>query len=289
MRYSTDVRVSSLEISSYMVEKGSKYSPFALKLGNMITHKQHQREPTSKELFKNRTMTIQGLQNAPRDSAFIAVNTEHVAITSEKDHILHQVGLAYFQTPRQQGSTSLSTSQPCLQDFYVKNQIQALTLNINISMPARRSHRFGQEQQVGIGNLEAAIIDFIKSCNNKAHLLLIGFEMAAEWAYLPRFSPQAISFFLAWVDLRDIAKDITSSVRVIPGLTSLLQIFGYHWKDIQPGKKNLHGCMTDNDGDDAVATCALANALLFSENHEKLRFRQECGQIAHIFTRKKGS
>ena len=61
--------------------------------------------------------------------------------------------------------------------------------------------------------------------------------MAAEWTYLFENFPQAIPFFSAWMDIRDIAKDLTSSVGVIPGLTSLLQIFGYHWKDLQPSRK----------------------------------------------------
>ncbi|KAI1383558.1 uncharacterized protein F4822DRAFT_420966 [Hypoxylon trugodes] len=154
-------------------------------------------------------------------------------------------------------------------------------------MPVRRSHRFGQKLQVDPEDLEPIIVDFIQSCKNKAKLVLIGFEMAAEWTYLSEIFPKAIPFFSAWVDLRDIAKDITSSVGVIPGLVSLLQIFGYHWKDLQPSKKDSGGGITDNAGDDAIATYALANALLNSENHERLRFRQECGRIARTFTKKK--
>lgn len=248
------------------------------------------------------------LRNALKNSSFLAIDTEHVAITSEKDRFLHQVGLAYLPTLVQEDSpqtdiTSLRTSEPYLQEFFTKSHIQALTLNINISkeqkdnlvclrggrdMPARRSHRFVQEQQVNLEDVEAAIVDFIQSCNNKRDLVLIGFEMAAEWTYLSGSFPQAMPFFSAWVDLRDIAKDITSSVGVIPGLVSLLQIFGYHWKEIQPGRGNLNSGIADNAGDDAVAACALANALLIPENQEKLRFRQECGQIARIFTKKKG-
>ncbi|UKZ75392.1 hypothetical protein TrVFT333_003076 [Trichoderma virens FT-333] len=85
-----------------------------------------------------------------------------------------------------------------------------------------------------------AIVDFIQGCDSKANLVLVGFEMAAEWTYLSRNFPQAIPFFSAWVDLRDIAKDVTSSVGIIPGLVSLLKIFGYHWKDLQPGEEESH-------------------------------------------------
>lgn len=155
-------------------------------------------------------------------------------------------------------------------------------------MPARRSHRFGLEQQVDLNNLETAITDFAQSCNKKVKLVLIGFEMAAEWEYLFSLFPRAMPLFSAWVDLRDIANDIASSVGVIPGLGPLLQHFGYHWKDIKPGRGKLgHGGTADNAGDDAVATCALAHALLSKENQGKLRLRQECCQIAGKVTKKK--
>lgn len=95
-------------------------------------------------------------------------------------------------------------------------------------MPTRRRHRFGREQQVDLENLEETVIEFIQSCEGKGSLVLMGFEMAAEWTYLSRNFSRAVPFFSAWVDLRDIGKDISSSVGVIPGLVSLLKIFGYY-------------------------------------------------------------
>ncbi|KAF5025686.1 hypothetical protein F66182_2292 [Fusarium sp. NRRL 66182] len=244
---------------------------------------------------------MRGFCNALKDSAFIAIDTEHVAITSERDRLLDQVGLAYIQNIAQQDSIP-SRVKPDLQQFYTSNNIQTLTLNINLSqerkdelsrlggkgMPARRAHRFGQEQRVSLQDLAAITVEFIQSCNKaKKNLVLVGFAMAAKWTYLSRYFPQAMPFFSSWVDLRDIAKDATSSIGAIPGLVSLLQLFGYHWKDIQPGR-SLNSGIADNAGDDAVATFALASALLSSKNQEKLRFRQECGRIARIFTKKKG-
>ncbi|QYS97194.1 hypothetical protein H0G86_004425 [Trichoderma simmonsii] len=265
----------------------------------MATYKQLHREPAFRELFSKRIITLQDLYDISKNSSIIAIDTEHFPITSEKDRILHQVGLAHVQTLihdlPQTNDTSRSTSRPCFQDFYTENKIRALTLIINISkekreeivrlkgeggVPTRRRHRFGREQQVDLDNLEEIIIEFIQSCDSKGNLVLMGFEMAAEWTYLSRNFPRAVPFFSTWVDLRDIAKDISSSVGVIPGLVSLLKIFGYHWKDIQPGRGDLGGGIADNAGDDAVATCVLASALLDSENHEKLRFRQECSRIA---------
>ncbi|KAM5370898.1 hypothetical protein ACJZ2D_008331 [Fusarium nematophilum] len=285
-------------------------TPPILENSDMVTYKQLQRDLASGDLFSNRITTLQGLRDVLKDSAFLAIDTELVAITCEKDRILHQIGLAYLPTmaqqdpPRTESTSPSTTSRPRLGEFYTENQIQGLTLNINVSkekpdhlvrlgghrgMPIRRSHRFGQEQHVDLENSEDVILDFIQSCSNgKANLVMIGFEMAAEWTSLYRVFPRAMPFLSAWVDLRDIAKDITSWVGVIPGLASLLQIFGYNWKDIQPGKGNPKGGIADNAGDDAVATCALAKALLSSENQEQLSFRQECGRIARIFTKKKG-
>lgn len=155
-------------------------------------------------------------------------------------------------------------------------------------MPARRSHRFGQQQWVNLENLEAAIVDFIQSCpRKKINLVLVGFEMAAEWTYLYTVFPRAMPFFSAWMDLRDIAQDITSSVGVIPGLVSLLQTVGYHWKDVQPGRGNCNGGNADNAGDDAIATCALVTALLSSKNQEKLRFDKNAAEWLDSLPRRK--
>ncbi|WAO84544.1 Hypothetical protein NCS54_00176100 [Fusarium falciforme] len=243
---------------------------------NIATYEHLQREPASRDLFSNRITRLQGLRNALKDSAFLVIDTEHVAITNEKDRILHQVGLAYFPAPAPDSTTSPNTDRPNLRDICAAKQLKGLTLNIKIDqgrqdglvrtgghlgMPVRRAHRFGQERQVDLEDLEAAILDFIQSCDKKANLVMIGFGMAAEWEYFP----QAMRFFSAWADLRDIAKDIAP-----------------------PGRGDLGGGVADNAGDDAVATCALAGALLLPENQQKLRLRQECGRIAGIFTKKKG-
>ncbi|KAK4084558.1 uncharacterized protein Triagg1_1038 [Trichoderma aggressivum f. europaeum] len=237
----------------------------------MATYKQLQREPAFRELLSKRIATLQDLFDSSKDSAFIAIDTEHFPIASGKDRILHQVGLAHVRTLIQDSPetdvASRSTSRPCFQNFYNENKIRALTLNINIGkekreeivclkgeggVPTRRRHRFGREQQVDLENLEGIIVDFMQGCKGKANLVLMGFEMAAEWTYLSRHFARAVPFFSAWVDLRDVCKDISLSVGVILGLISLLKIFGYHWKDIQPDRGDLGGGIADNAGDDAV-------------------------------------
>lgn len=268
----------------------------------MATYEQLQGELSSRDLFNNRITKLQGLQNALQGLAFLAIDTEHVTITSDKDHILHQVGLAYFPAPAPDSPTLPNAERPNLQDFYATKQLKGLTLNIKIDqdtqdslvragghrgMPVRRAHRFGQERQVDLEGLEAAILDFIQSCDKKESLVMVGYGMAAEWEYLSTQFPQAMRFFSAWADLRDISKDI-APVGNVAGLTSLLKIFRYHWQDLKPGREDLGGGVADNAEDDAVATCALAGALLLLENQQKLRLRQECGRIAGIFAKKKG-
>lgn len=73
-----------------------------------------------------------------------------------------------------------------------------------------------------------------------------------------------------------------------PGLRLCSRFFRYHRQDLKPGRGDLGGVVADNAGDDAVATCVLAGALLLLENQQNLRLRQECGRIAGIFTKKKG-
>ncbi|KAJ2990272.1 hypothetical protein NUW58_g3036 [Xylaria curta] len=189
-------------------------------------------------------------------------------------------------------------SRPRLNDFVDENRVQSLTINVNLSdqtredlirhkggIPKRRPSFFGCERQVDLDDLESAVIEFIQSCNS-TKLVLIGFEMPAEWTYLLRNFPKAIPYFSFWIDLRDIAKDITA-IGVIPGRVSVLQTLGYHWKDIKGFNKQKHGS-ADNAGNDAVSVLAMANAFLSPENQEKLQFRQKCDQIAqYTFNKKK--
>ncbi|EXK99480.1 hypothetical protein FOQG_02002 [Fusarium oxysporum f. sp. raphani 54005] len=274
----------------------------------MAAYQKLQRDPASKDLFNKRITTLEGLRNISSNSSFLAIDTEHIAVTSERDRVLHQLGIAFLPTLKQSelsstDATSTSTNRPSLKPFYDDNEISGLTLNINIrkevqdhlialrggkGLPIRRSLRFGEEKRVDIENLESAVIEFIQNCNHDSSLVLLGFGMAAEWTYLFEAFPRAIPLFSAWVDLRDIAKDITSSTSVIPGLVPCLQLFGYHWKDILSIKGNSSGGIADNAGDDAVSTCALANALLSPTNQEKLIFRQQCAQIAQVFSKKNG-
>ncbi|KAI1146749.1 hypothetical protein F4825DRAFT_439668 [Nemania diffusa] len=249
----------------------------------MATYQQLQRDPASRVLFSNRITTIEGLQRTLKDHAFIALDTEHGPIESERSRALYQVGLAYLPT------MSPFPGQSRLDDFIHKNQIQSLTLNINLSnqtredliryrgaIPNRRRSRFGHECQVNLDDLETAVIGFIQACDS-TKLVLIGFEMAAEWTYLSRNFPKAIPYFSFWIDLRDIAKDITAAIGVIPGRVSVLRTLGYSPRDINGSNK--HGS-ADNAVNDAISVLAMANAFLGPENQEKLRDRQKCNQIA---------
>ena len=83
-----------------------------------------------------------------------------------------------------------------------------------------------------------------------------------------------ISSLSAWVDLRDIGDDIART-GVLPGLTAMLKMLGYHWRDLKLGRQNgKHSGIADDASDDAIATLALAQAFLLPENHKELRFRQ---------------
>ncbi|KAH7319738.1 hypothetical protein B0I35DRAFT_511253 [Stachybotrys elegans] len=180
--------------------------------------------------------------------------------------------------------------KPCIQEFFNQNQIRALTLNVKISqkeedglrIPVRSPHRFGQEQQVDLDNLEDVIISFIKDSayQDGDNLILVGFGLSTEWRYLMKHFPKAAPYFSSWLDVRDIAQDITS-LGNIPGLKKLLYLFRYDWKTI----KNRNA---DNAGDDAVFTLAAANALLSPANQQKLVLNQEYSRPVDTYTRKKG-
>ncbi|KAI1751763.1 hypothetical protein F4782DRAFT_177292 [Xylaria castorea] len=254
----------------------------------MATYQQLKCDPDSRVLFDNRIITMNDLYRVVvgGNSAFIALDTEHVPVKNENNRILHQVGLTYL--PATSTAMMLNTSisgRPRLGDFYDEYQLQSLTLNIELSdqlqedlirfrgnVPNRRLSRFGHERQINLDSLESTIIEFIQSCgssNPNTDFVLVGFEMAAEWNYLSRNFPRAMPYFSSWIDLRDIGKDIASA-RALPGRVSMLQTFGYHWKDIKGS--NQYGS-ADNAGDDTVSTLAMANAFFYPENQDKLRSR----------------
>lgn len=260
----------------------------ALPVGTMATYHQLQHDPDFRVLFTNRITTMDDLYKVvvSGNSAFIALDTEHVPVENENNRILHQVGLTYLPATSTAIMLSASiSSRQRLSDFYNTYQLQSLTLNIELSnelqkdlirlrgnIPNRRPSRFGHEQQIHIDSLESTVIKFIQSCNNSnldTDFVLVGFEMAAEWNYLSKNFPKAMPYFSSWIDLRDIGKDITLT-KVLPGRISLLQTFGYYWKDIKGSNRNGSA---DNAGDDTVSILAIAYAFLDPENQDKLRSR----------------
>jgi hypothetical protein len=259
----------------------------------MITYKQLQRHPVSGRLFNSRITTMDGLRNLQSNgTAFIALDTEHFAVSNESDRVLHQVGLAYMEAVV--GKPSAQPACTRLQDFHTLSAARVFTLNIDMNkrrdniigirggIPARRPSRFGQEQQIQLEDLEVAVIDFIQGCEGSRGLVLMGFGMAAEWEYLFQCFPRTMHYFIAWADLRDIGSDI-APLGVLPTLTGVLKVFGYSWKSLKPGRRDGTKTGTaDNASDDALATLALAQALLEPENQQKLKFCQACSHIARF-------
>ncbi|KAF5651829.1 hypothetical protein F25303_3871 [Fusarium sp. NRRL 25303] len=268
----------------------------------MVRYQQFERDPVTRDLFKNRITTLNGFRKVLESSCFLTLDTEHVAITSGSDRVLHQVGLAFTRTLK-------SRHPPCppqepgmirpkrrLFHFFEDNNIEGLTLNIDTSkklgddvlrvggfrgMPVRRSHRFGEQKTVDIEDLEAPVVEFLSNLPRDKNLVLVGFGMGAEWTYLWANFPAAIRFFSAWVDLSDIVIDITSSPpSQFPSLEYLIRGFGYWRKDVAPGRRIRSGGNADNAGDDVVTTLALAQALLDERNHETLLFEYACFRIA---------
>lgn len=68
------------------------------------------------------------------NSAFIALDTEHVPVENENSRILHQVGLTYLPATSTAIMLNASiSSRQRLRDFYNTYQLQSLTLNIELS------------------------------------------------------------------------------------------------------------------------------------------------------------
>ncbi|KAF5975894.1 hypothetical protein FCOIX_7431 [Fusarium coicis] len=268
----------------------------------MAGYQQFERDPATRDLFKNRITTLNEFRQVLEGSYFLALDTEHVPITSESDRVLHQVGLAFTKTldsrhppcpPRERG---MIRPMRRLYHFVEDNDMEVLTFNIDKSqelggevlrvgglqgMPIRRPRRFGEERSLDIENLEPSVVEFLSKSPRNKKLVLVGFRMGADWTYLSTKFPATIPFFSAWIDLGDIVMDITSSpASRYPGLEFLIQTFGYWWKDIKPGRGCRSEGNADNAGDDVVTILALAQALLDERNRSTLIFEHACFRIA---------
>ncbi|KAF5590840.1 uncharacterized protein FSUBG_10704 [Fusarium subglutinans] len=271
----------------------------------MARYQQFERLPATRDLFKNRIRTLKEFREVLEDSYFIALDTEHVAITSESDRVLHQVGLAFTKTlnsrhpPCEVLKPGIIRPKRRLWHFFEDNDMKGLTLNVDTSkklgdevlrvggfkgMPIRRPHRFGEEKTVDVEDLEASVVEFLSNLPRDKKLVLVGFGMGAEWLYLSANFPAAIRFFSSWVDLGDIVVDITSSApSFFPSLQFLIQTFGYWRTDVRPASRHRTGGNAgnaDNAGDDVVTTLALAQALLEEKNYSALLFDHACFRIA---------
>lgn len=262
----------------------------------MVTYQQLKTDPVSRDLFDRGIKTPDALCAHAQDSAFLAIDTEHVPLSDAADRFFHQVGLAYLPTLE-----PYDAPKPYLAKFVSDNQVQTLLLDVEPSKEeldrllasgrrprSRRSHRFGANQQIHPRNLQSCIIDFITTHHTdpRKKLVLMGFSLGPDWEFLIKGIPEALSLFSAWVDVRDIAENI-APVGQIPNLKSLFTICGYHWKNLRPCNPRLYGSEDGHNAvNDVVATCAVASALLMPQVQQNLLFRQQCAYIAGVFKNK---
>ncbi|KAI0142640.1 hypothetical protein GGR57DRAFT_393192 [Xylariaceae sp. FL1272] len=123
---------------------------------NMATCRALANDPKAGTVFSNRLTHMSDSHKlvVGGKSAFIALDTEHVALDSESNRVLHQVGLAYLPvTSTIMNRDSSLNGRPRLSDFYDNYQLRCLTINIDMSeqtqsdllrIPKRRPCRFGQ-------------------------------------------------------------------------------------------------------------------------------------------------
>ncbi|KAJ4009617.1 hypothetical protein NW752_009205 [Fusarium irregulare] len=268
----------------------------------MTTWQEFAQHRASKQPFLKRITTLEGFHNACTDSAFLAISIKDVKKTSDCDRVLAQVGLAYLPSlePGEHLECS-SANMPSLVQFYNHKRVKALTLNVRIpedemrqvlangEMPVRRNVRFGQHQDGAFAEyLDASISGFLDGCLHTAHkkdrkLVCVGFDGKA-WTYMRDYFPNALYYFSAYMDLRDIAREATPYTGHIPSLKKCLQLF--HFKGELTGTEKV-GEKTDNAGENAVAVCAFATILLSEENQEMFKYRMECATMARHWTNKR--
>ncbi|RBR06134.1 uncharacterized protein FIESC28_11149 [Fusarium coffeatum] len=268
----------------------------------MTTWQEFAQYQASKEPFLKRITTLQGFYNACTDSAFLAISIKDIKKTSDSDRVLAQVGLAYLPSlePGEHLECS-SANMPSLVQFYNHKRVKALTLNVRIpkdemrqilangEMPVRRDVRFGQHQDgVLTEYLDASISGFLDGCLHNSHkkdrkLVCVGFNDKA-WTYMRNYFPNALYYFSAYMDLRDIVREATPNTGHIPSLKKCLELFHFNGELTRTEKV---GEKTDNAGEHAVGVCAFATILLSEENQEMFKYRMECATMARHWEHKR--
>ncbi|KAI0440779.1 hypothetical protein F4803DRAFT_526178 [Xylaria telfairii] len=219
-------------------------------------------------LWRNNLTTLDALKNSVKSPCtFVAIDFE--GLRSKKDEPLGitDIGIAVLPFPR-------PTTQPTpdnppvqsqrLQIFFEQNTIECHWLRLKgtrqIPGPKDTCH-FGQLQEIEPTTTEAVLVALLKSVQQRSGLntplVLVGFDLFFEFVTITSHFSQILQFFSSWVDLKDIATEV-SEPKNCYGLRDTLRAFGFAPGDIATsGGRNGH-----NAADDTIRELAVLVNLL---------------------------
>lgn len=227
---------------------------------------------------------MDAFQSTLQNSAYAALDTE--CIVARLNHrILSQVGLAYSPSLAPISADPVG-SERSLENFAKQRAVSSTTINVafdtvepGTSIPGRMRQRFGNECTCVLDHLDGLVDKYLTGYSDqcrsqgKTQLILVLFEYHTEWEYMARHFPSALGHFSAWLDVRDLCREIAPDA-LIPGLTSTLVPLGYSKRDITLRDFANPENKAHNAGNNAGMTLAALEGLQRPASRDNLRSLQ---------------
>ncbi|KAI1195191.1 hypothetical protein F5X97DRAFT_345896 [Nemania serpens] len=223
-------------------------------------------------LWRSNVTTLDALKNSAKSPCtFVAIDFE--GLYSKDDEVLRvtDIGIAVLPFPGSITTTptpaldASSFPNQRLQSFFEQNDIECYWLRLKGKRrfgPKDTCH-FGQLQEIEPAQTEAALVDLLKSVQQRSDspLVLVGFDPVFEFTTIASHLSQIFQFFSSWVDLQEVVTEI-SGARTTYGLRDTLGALGF-----MPGDLALTGRKTGhNAADDTIRELAvLVNLLQLQE------------------------
>ncbi|KAI0386395.1 hypothetical protein F5Y04DRAFT_276003 [Hypomontagnella monticulosa] len=206
---------------------------------------------------------------------FVAIDFEGLVAEDEPIGIT-EIGLAVFAPPIPTTGTipdALTYQSQTPEIFFKQNNIESYWIKIKgreRSGKLRDRYHFGQPLEIDAEQVENTLTTLLQSIRNRysGPLVLVGFDLLFEFKTIALHLSQITQYFSFWVDLQEIAADVSGTK--CPGLRATLLAFGFFSNDLATRGKSNH-----NAGNDAVRVLAILVNLLHLSKGDTLQIEIE--------------
>ncbi|KAK9787337.1 putative Exonuclease domain-containing protein [Seiridium cardinale] len=225
--------------------------------------------PTAENIGSSKN--LDGLKEKSQHT-FVAIDFEGLIAKDERIGIT-EIGIAVLSPPVSDSRISeedLKSQGQTPQAFLAQNAIESHWIKIKGRERRERSqdrYYFGQAEETEAEQCETAIVSLLQAIRQRfrSPLVLIGFDLVFEFKTIVSHLSQITQYFSSWVDLREIAAEISNANS--PGMKDTLLAFELFRPDLAVRGKNDH-----NAGNDAIRQLAVLVNLLNLRKGGRLHF-----------------